>query len=394
MSDIVSRSIVLLDQVWPSLDNREIGYIYAKDFPLAVSKMEELLRKANPKGEKQTLVSKAGEEIIKKFGTDQEFFKVYKEDFAELFDGLIGHSFASAVDRCCREGGSDISRINRESISFRDNEETPVEAELLREELLAIKQELTMVKGENVDKDQAIAARDAIIADLRQKKHTSDVPSTSSPSGMLRSTKLQAQVARLQEDLRTQVNVIRDKDRESLDLARELDDLKDKYQFLEREFQFYKDHGEGQKPASAKEATKHEFIILELRRKIEEQSDMIAAMRQQVESKYFSIPAMNSGTVESGILSFVPISRILRSFIGVVLLVIVVRLFWAVLFGAAAVFNSDEAQALNSKIDFEWWEQSSLLSKMHWYFTDRFESGWGPASDEVLDANYNKVFGV
>ncbi|SCU93584.1 LANO_0E04280g1_1 [Lachancea nothofagi CBS 11611] len=390
MTDIDKTSALLLDVVWQAIDVKGTGYVYGRDFSLVVSKMEEILNKGRSGSERATLVSKTGEEILKKFSSDQEFFKVYKEDFCELFNGLIGTSFRNAVQRFTGNGSLTFLRNEHQTTSFYDNEKTPVDSEALREEVLALKRTISELQKWNSEKEHDISSKNEVLAELRQ----SNGSPSGSPMRKVGSRTLEAQVATLKEELNFKDGIIREKDRELLSMTEKLEDFKNKYEFLERGFQFYKDHGELQKPEAIKEATKHEFIISELRRKIQDQSELIGAMRTQVESRKVALPAMREKSVEASLPDLFSLSTVLKYIVGAIFLVLAINILLYSMAFLKSLIKLNPSQELNSKIKLKWWEQSSVLSKVHWFFTDFFEYDWDPASDEVLSANYDKLFGV
>ena len=385
--DVDESALQLLDLVWPTVDVRSQGFIYAKDFPMTVSKMEDILNKGRADFERARLVSKTGEEILKKFGSDQEFFKVYKEDFKELFDGLIGTTFKSAVHSCLEEGRFEVVGRETESNSFLDSDKTPGDVDALRDEILSLKKQVAKLRRENDEKDRDVAARNEVITQLQAK----DSSPVGSPRGVQKIRNLQAEVASLEQEVRFRDEVIREKDRELLKMTKQVGELKDKYHFLEREFQFYKGHAEVKGPEVIKEATKHEFIISELKRKIKEQGEQVREMRALVESKpLLNVYAeLSSG---SGLPEGFPFVLVLRLIMGVILTLLAISLglkAWSVL--TSLVVNGKAAP----KLSLKWWEQNSLFSKLHWLFKDYFEDYNLDASrDEVLSANYNKLFGV
>ncbi|SCU98843.1 LAFA_0G20450g1_1 [Lachancea sp. 'fantastica'] len=390
MSDTDEASGHLLESVWPLIDVKGTGFIYGRDFPLAVSKMEELLNKGQGRS-KTSLVSKTGQEILKKFSSDQEFFKVYKDDFAELFDGLLGTTFRTAVQSCSREGGPDFGAPAPETASFHDNEDTPVEStEMLRGEIATLRNQLGELRRQNDGKDQIIAAKEALLVGLR---NTSGSP-TASPLTKAGARSLQARISHLSEEIQARDDAIREKDHELLSMTKKVGEYRDKYQFLEREFQFYKDHGELQKPEATKEATRHEFIISELRRKITDQSDMINTMRSQVESRKTPIPRSKAVSVESTILDIIPPQKVVK-WIGAVLgILLVTNIVLYLIATIRSMFGSYSASGLGTKIRLNWWERSSLSSKIVWFFSDYFEQDWSTGADENINSSYNKIFGV
>ncbi|SCU80648.1 LAME_0B04060g1_1 [Lachancea meyersii CBS 8951] len=390
MSDTDKPTNLLLDSVWPSIDVKGTGYIYGKDFPLAVSKMEELLSKGQGISERTSLVSKTGQEILKKFSSDQEFFKVYKEDFAELFNGLLGTSFKTAVQTCTEDKSLDFIRAAREMASFHENEDTPVDSETIRSEVVGLKAQIDELRRQNLEKDRTIAAKDAILFDLQ----STGASAPGSPITERGLRNLRTRIANLTEDLQGKDDVIRDKDRELLSLTKKVGEYRDKYQFLEREFQFYKDHGELQKPESTKEATKHEFIISELRRKINDQGDMINAMRAQVGSKQIFLPTTSKTGPESSILDAIPVRKTLKWIAVVVMVVLGANIFLFFVASMKSAFGTDSSSAINPQIQLEWWERMPVFSKIGWFFSEYLEHDWASTSDDEISSNYDKIFGV
>ncbi|CUS23192.1 LAQU0S08e04148g1_1 [Lachancea quebecensis] len=385
--DTERHATLLLDLVWPEVDAKAQGFIYAKDFPLAVSRMEEILNRGKPDRDRAQLVSETGREILRKFGSDQEFFKVYKEDFRELFDGLVGTSFKSAVKSCAGDGALDRLQDNEITDEMHDKKAvTPT----LQDEVLRLREQVRELSSKNVEKDQEIIARDEIIAELQGK----DAAPAGSPRSLQRMRSLQARVTNLEEELSFRDEVIREKDRELLNFTKRVGEFKDKYQFLEREFQFYKGHREQKSPDSIKEATRHEFIISELKRKITEQSDMIGQMRAQVETKPGVLYSEGAASTTGFPLTF-PLRLVLRLIIGAILAYLAFDIGIRSLKAAGALFGSSTPTTLIPKTELSWWEQNTLLSKLHWFFKEFFDNyDLDAGRDEVVSANYDKLFGV
>lgn len=385
--DTERHATLLLDLVWPEVDEKAQGFIYAKDFPLVVSRMEEILNRGKLERDRAQLVSETGREILRKFGSDQEFFKVYKEDFRELFDGLVGTSFKSAVKSCAGDGVLDRLQDSQTVDGIQD-EKTSSHA--LQEEVMRLREQVRVLSSKNDEKDREITARDEIIADLQGK----DASPAGSPRSLQRMRTLQARVASLEDELSFRDEVIREKDRELLNLTKSVGEFKDKYQFLEREFQFYKGHREQKSPDSIKEATRHEFIISELRRKITEQSEIIGQMRVQVEAKPGALHPQGIGST-AGLPLNLPLRLVLRLIIGAILAYLAFDIGIRSLKAVGGLFGSGSPTTLTPKSELSWWEQNTLLSKLLWFFKDLFDTyNLDAGRDEVVSANYDKLFGV
>lgn len=380
-------STLLLDHTWPLIDTKGQGFIYAKDFPLLLSKMQEVLNRGKPTHKQVSLISKTGHEITRKFANDQEFFKVYKDDFKVLFDGLIGMSFKAAVDSCTDDGTLEKLRGTLSWQSAGHVDESLISGETILE------RQKPLPDQSNKENRRDITG-EAVPPDAKEPAANPGKPRDSllgSPASIRRVRNLQVDVESLKEEVLFRDEIIREKDRELLDLTKKVSDYKDKYEFLEREFQFYKDHAETKAVGNSPDTTKHDFIIAELRRKIEEQTGMISQMKAQMPSES---DAPFRGAMESTQTKIVPLHVILKA-----LALCIVFLLSSYLVISVVRLMADSAGELSSVatrgVHLEWWEKSSLLSKMRWFFTDAFdELGGNALYNEGMNDNYDKVFGI
>lgn len=168
-------------------------------------------------------------------------------------------------------------------------------------------------------------------------------------------------------------------------LKRELQEWKDKYGFLEREFQFFL--AQEKKNAKVIDNTKHEFIIGELNRKLAEQDEAIRDLKQQLDYGLVAKPIkkwINAKFLITAFLHLLP--KALFLFVIVVLgcyVIPLISLRKRPVAVPASPFLRQES----------WWERSSMLSRIQWYFKDRMENNIERNTSELMQ-NYNSVFGI
>ncbi|CCE92759.1 Mps2p TDEL_0E05160 [Torulaspora delbrueckii] len=318
-----SSSSIVLDVAWGKVDKKSQGFIYAKNFPQLIQAIELLLNKGEPA--QLRLLSNTGKNVIDTFAKEKEFFKIYKDEFKEIFQGLVGKTFKDAV-----EGTFPSGKIPKN---------------VLQE-----------------------SKEDQGIIDSPQKKD-------------LRLKNLQNRIAALTEELQFKDDIIAEKDRELIKLTRGLSEYKDKYDFLQRQFSFYKDHGESptnEEPgANEPVSTRHEFIISEMKRKLQEQLLTINALREQMQQaqgtyQWYTKP-LKSNKIESAPL---------------ILIVLFTITLFSLLFYITKCFVTDD-QA-DRYYETSWWEKSGLLSRLGWRWQD-----WKDSTIDLPNSQaYDKVFGI
>lgn len=166
------------------------------------------------------------------------------------------------------------------------------------------------------------------------------------------------------------------KDIELERLRKEVDEWKNKYGFLEREFSFYQNH-HGQ----IQDSTKHEFIINELKRKIGEQEEFIKNFQLQLNKK----PLPSLVHVDVYKTSLLSLTRFLITFIGLYML-------WRLIPIKFGKYNNNTFTS-NAYSNIPWWEKSHLLSKLLWFLKDNFDRST-IIDNDTLDENYDALFGI
>ncbi|QLL33615.1 hypothetical protein HG536_0E05260 [Torulaspora globosa] len=324
-----SSSSIILDVAWGNTDKKNQGFIYAKNLPELIREIELVLNRGEPtKGSR--LLSNTGQNVIDTFAREKEFFKIYKDEFKEIFQGLVGKTFKDAVEGTFPSGKIPPS-ILQEELGPSDNSKTP-----------------------------------------RRKE--------------FRLKSLENRLAALSEELQFKDDIIAEKDRELIKLTRNLSEYKDKYDFLQRQFSFYKDRGErpghlnvhdDDSKTDQMTSTRHEFIISEMKRKLEEQLLTINTLREQMQQSrggytWYNVPS------RSGKHDYLPFS--LLAALAVILLSLVCYLVNSY---RAADQSSDYTESF-------WWENSGLLSKFGWYWQDWKENAVQQTSDQA----YDRIFGL
>ncbi|SCV01282.1 LAMI_0G10484g1_1 [Lachancea mirantina] len=389
----------VLERAWPLVDVKSQGFIYARDFPLLIGKLDEQVNAQRPAHRRTELVSKTGRDILTKFATDQEFFKVYKEDFKDLFNGLVGTSFKAAVEKCAGEETLNGASPTKSGICEAANRDAGIAA----------------LKSHQIDDDCSPPSSASAMSSFGRAQNHHDV------------------VTALKRELQFQDEIIREKDRELLRLTKRASEFQDKYEFLEREFSFYKGHAEphattrkrsvpsppASAPAPASSAfasqlllhdnTKHEFIIAELTRKIDGQRELILAMRAQLDAADSGVSGTRR-TLHSGSSSDPPAlsalcDRAHRAF--AVFLLLVVPLFVCLRAWGALSTARDANVGPRAIVEGgapAWWENSAVLCRLRWFVADVFGQG-APGVGSLLRtrtaaldgpalASYNRLFGI
>ncbi|EDO17739.1 hypothetical protein Kpol_1033p45, partial [Vanderwaltozyma polyspora DSM 70294] len=258
-----SSSSIILDIAWSELDNGDQGFIYAKDFPNFIHIIENIIYKSQDSNER-ALLSETGKGVISTFAKEKAFFKIYKDEFKEIFHGLIGKSFNESLKGTFKSGN--------------------IQTDMCPEKGLENPEIMGKNKPSNSNAFNSI-----------QDNAKSSV--LESPRKLNRKLKgLENQISLANDELKFKDNIIIEKDREIIQLTRSLGEYKDKYEFLQREFSFYKDRGEFNKKYQdmnninqaqnmddiIMDHTKHEFIISELKRKLQDQLETIGALREEL----------------------------------------------------------------------------------------------------------------
>lgn len=321
-----SSSSIVLDVAWGNVDKRNQGFIYAKNFPQLIQAIEQVLNRGG--SGQLRLLSNTGKNVIDTFAKEKEFFKIYKDEFKEIFQGLVGKTFKDAV-----EGTFPAGKIPNTLLQKPPGEENTMESTL----------------------------------ESPQKKD-------------LKLRNLQNRIAALTEELQFKEDIIAEKDRELINLTRGLSEYKDKYEFLQRQFSFYKDHAESPTHEAPVEdepvSTRHEFIISEMKRKLQEQLLTINALREQMQHsqgtyQWYTKPSKSNNDI-------VPFT---------IIMLLSITLF-SLLFYIAKRFGTDDQADLY--YETPWWERIGFLSRLGWRWQD-----WKETTVESPDGQaYDKIFGI
>ena len=335
-----SSSSLVLDLAWNQVDKKNQDFIYAKDFPALIMSIEEILSR----GQQTPLafLSNTGKSVIDTFAREKEFFKIYRDEFKEIFHGLVGKTFKDTIE------GTNVSR----SVLDEQGQEPDVST-----------------------------------TPTRQQR--------SSPRKVNRLLKnLETRVASMKDELKFKDEILAEKDRELIQLTRKLSDYKDKYEFVQRQFSFYKDHGESPRRNSSESeqlnleqnaSTKHEFIISELKRKLQEQTLAISNLKEQLQrgegagvlytnySKRYN-PLPNDG----------PMVLVLATLVFLTIILLIGSMIWV-------TGGKDDS---NSFSQYSWWENNSLLSRIGWFFRDWSDTGVDYVNFEPSSDAYERIMGI
>lgn len=335
-----SSSSLVLDLAWSEVDKKNQDFIYAKDFPALIMSIEEILNRGQHPP--FALLSNTGKSVIDTFSKEKESFKIYRDEFKEIFHGLVGKTFKDTIE------GTNVSK----SALGEHREEGDVSASPIRHQ-------------------------------------------RSSPRKVNRLLKnLETRVASMKEELKFKDEILAEKDRELIQLTRKLSDYKDKYEFVQRQFNFYKDHGESPRRNSSgsdqfnvehNTSTKHEFIISELKRKLQEQTLAISNLKEQLQcgegagvlytnySKKYN-PLNNDGPM---VLTFATLV-----FLSIVILI------------GSMVWVMGGRDDSNSFSQSSWWENNSILSRIGWFFRDWSDTDVEYVNFEPSSDAYDRIMGI
>lgn len=335
-----SSSSLVLDLAWNEVDKKNQDFIYAKDFPALIISIEEILNRGQQAP--LTLLSNTGKSVIDTFSKEKEFFKIYRDEFKEIFHGLVGKTFKDTIE------GTNVSKSTiNESIEDGDISMSPL-------------------------------------------KHQ-----RSSPRKVNRLLKnLEARVASMKDELRFKDDILAEKDRELIQLTRKLSDYKDKYDFVQRQFNFYKDHGESPRRNSSgsdqfnlehNTSTKHEFIISELKRKLQEQTLAISNLKEQLQR------GEGAGVLYT---NYSKKYNTLKNDGTMVLVFATVVFFSIIIMAGSVIFIMSGKDDSNSFSQSSWWENNSLLSRVGWFFRDWSDTGVNYVNFEPSSDAYDRIMGI
>lgn len=348
-----SSSSIVLNVAWSEVDKKNQGFIYAKNFPVLIKSIETILSKGAGKETPLPLLSNTGVDVIDTFAKEKEFFKIYKDEFKELFHGLIGKSFKDVVE------GTQVSK-----------------SKIIR-----------LLKDNGKEEESPMKGRLETPKRINHKLKN-----------------METRILTINEELRFKDDIIAEKDRELIKLTRSLGDYKDKYQFLQRQFSFYKDHGEtvqGDEDNSRfiddepKNSTKHEFIISELKRKLQEQTVIISALRDQMQTQ-----GMEMGSIyKRNATRKLDMDKMLEQFTTM-------NFIWVFVLTAISLLSillcvrswlSPTEGPFPNQIELSWWENNNFLSRLGWLFQEwtepLIETDFQNVHGESSVA-YDKIFGL
>ncbi|AQZ16538.1 MPS2 (YGL075C) and CSM4 (YPL200W) [Zygosaccharomyces parabailii] len=334
-----SSSSIVLDLAWSDVDRKNQDFIYAKDFPALIRSIEKILNRGKP--EELPLLSNTGKSVIDTFAKEKEFFKIYRDEFKEIFHGLVGKTFKDAIEMA------------------------------------------------NVPEQVSAGS---VLQDTQPSKPQEAVKSSkSSPrkaNCLLRN--LENRLSTMKEELKFKDEILAEKDRELIQLTRKLGEYKDKYEFVQRQFNFYKDHGESPKRSSSESSnmeqnasTKHEFIISELKRKLQEQTLAISTLREQLHRSEGAGAFYSKSAKDMNLNDW---SKAMTAFLLLTSLVILLcgGLLWL-------MSGSDDSTSFAQP---SWWEKNGVLSRIGWFIRD-----WSTNSVDYVDFEpssdaYDRIMGI
>lgn len=329
----------MLDLAWCEVDKKNQDFIYAKDFPALIDSIEKVLNRG--KAKELPLLSNTGKSVIDTFAKEKEFFKIYRDEFKEIFHGLVGKTFKDAI------------------------------------EVTGVPQQ---IPNESLQKDAELAKSPD------QEKTTRGSPRKA--NRLLRN--LEARVSTMKDELKFKDEILAEKDRELIQLTRKVGEYKDKYDFVQRQFNFYKDHGESPKRSSSESSsaeqngsTKHEFIISELKRKLQEQAMAISNLREQLHrgkgaGVFYSRSMAKASLADwSTVICMVVLAFLCLSLLGLIFI-------WL-------INGNDDASSFAQP---SWWEKSGILSRIGWFIRD-----WSTNSIDYVDFEpssdaYDRIMGI
>ena len=343
MSSDKSSSSIILDIAWGELDIKEQGFIYAKDFPDFVNIIENLIHRSTNTNE-QSLLSESGKNVIDIFAKEKEFFKIYRDEFKEIFYGLVGKTFKESLKNTFKLGTIAIDVAKEKNILPENFSPLPPVDKIYDE------------------------------TDINQ-----------SPRNITRKVRnLENQISVTNDELKFKDDIIIEKDREIIQLTRKLSEYKDKYDYLQREFSFYKGHSESpnNKTTSkivnenndgdngiSSDLTKNEFIISELKRKLQEQMIIMIALRDELQSditnngkgfyypSYYSLKNLSLRKLDN--IRF--IMTILGSF-GILLFIIIALIFHS------SKSEDDNMHGFMDPFKTSWWDWVPIFNGLGWFY--------------------------
>lgn len=341
-----SSSSIVLDLAWGEVDRKNQDFIYAKDFPALIKSIETILNRGQQLP--LALLSHTGKSVIDTFAKEKEFFKIYRDEFKEIFHGLVGKTFKDAIE------GTNVSKS---------------------------------VLDERTGDESFI--QDAVnTTPLKTQK--------SSPRKVNRLLKnLETRVSSMKEELRFKDDILVEKDRELIQLTRNLSDYKDKYEFVQRQFNFYKDHGESPRRNSTESdqkqfdvehnmSTRHEFIISELKRKLQDQSLSISNLKEQLQCG------------EGAGVFYTNTSKKLKAFNidSAILFAVAPLVSFAIILLISMIWLRGSGDDSNLISGLSWWENNSLLSRIGWFFRDWSDPGVNYVDFEPSTDAYDRIMGI
>ncbi|CCF57217.1 hypothetical protein KAFR_0C02240 [Kazachstania africana CBS 2517] len=168
---------------------------------------------------------------------------------------------------------------------------------------------------------------------------------------------------------------MKEKEQEILRLNEKINYYKEKFEIIEKEFKFYKETVEKRSRDGSSSDVDNEFIIIECRKQLAEQSKLIANLQKYVNNNN------NHATRNSGIKQTKEsiLNPNIKSFIilcGITLILVVILLYYV--FTAITWSNIDG---------------TSFISRIVWNVHDFSTSNNYKMSEQDIEA-YNKIFGI
>ncbi|CCC69958.1 hypothetical protein NCAS_0D03770 [Naumovozyma castellii] len=339
------------DHAWYQIDKERTNFIFAEDLPRLMK---------DPIWNPLTAEQWAN---LEGFATDSPAFKIEKEKLNPIMLTAIGKSLDELL-----------------SVSHEENDDhatSKVEMEPRTK---------TQSENDNNNNDKKIRTKDA------------------RPNLISKLSELNKELHRKDEIIMQKQNVING-------LIDNVNLYKEKFEFLQREFTFYKQHDTQKRKPQTNENVgvnekgdrnvnlKHEFILSEFRRQVREQNQLIAKLKERINSNpddanaYLSSPTPNTvNEIKPAYISmWPPIIAVL-----LLLLFIIYSLISYTNVSIPSLLSSQEDDSDFARNQLSWWERISWLSRMIWSMKDYLESSSSSGNFPIdrEDDAYNRVFGL
>lgn len=145
----------VLNLAWKQVDNdNNQGFIFSADLPYLIRAIDGILKK--------TLLNETGKKIIKDFSNIDPSKRIYKHEFSNLFEKLVGVTFDAAIDTV----GFNIDEPMKTKKFKRD----PFSDDSIGANLPDFKKEYKKYEKLNAVKEDEILYRDKVIENLEKNQ--------------------------------------------------------------------------------------------------------------------------------------------------------------------------------------------------------------------------------